>query len=270
MGNPLFADDVAQMCFNGAKSWQLNWYDDRELELNPLANGGGSQEVTMVGIADYQRTANYNPLPPVITKLRTGTSKDFYLVFNRATGANAQNDEADNLVTLVEANNPMPQTVSSLKWYGGQGSSYVIGNFGNSGDDLIIEVVEINDNDNDPWTAKVRFTLDTCTQNSDCDDGNACNGAETCSAGKCSPGIPLANCWYVSLVLIVYLILCISILAHPTHYFLFLVVMTSVRQARILHHVLPTVAPSSLRLRLKITMALVAMSSRYEQRKISL
>ena len=74
----------------------------------------------------------------------------------------------------------------------------------------------------------------------------------------------------MSLVWIVYLILCISILAHPTHYFLFLVVMTSVRQARILHHVLPTVAPSSLRLRLKITMALVAMSSRYEQRKISL
>jgi hypothetical protein len=48
------------------------------------------------------------------------------------------------------------------------------------------------------------------------------------------------------------------------------VVMTSVRQARILHHVLPTVAPSSLRQPLKITMDLVVMSSRYEQRKISL
>ena len=39
------------------------------------------------------------------------------------------------------------------------------------------------------------FRLDggiaTCTVNSDCADGNLCNGVETCSAGSCQPGTPV-------------------------------------------------------------------------------
>lgn len=31
-----------------------------------------------------------------------------------------------------------------------------------------------------------------CVQNADCDDGNACNGAEYCNAGTCKPGSPVS------------------------------------------------------------------------------
>src|SRR5262249_54561584 len=30
-----------------------------------------------------------------------------------------------------------------------------------------------------------------CASNTDCDDSNACNGAETCVAGTCAAGVPL-------------------------------------------------------------------------------
>jgi hypothetical protein len=33
-----------------------------------------------------------------------------------------------------------------------------------------------------------------CGSDTDCDDGNLCNGAETCDAGNCLPGSPLPSC----------------------------------------------------------------------------
>lgn len=42
-----------------------------------------------------------------------------------------------------------------------------------------------------------------CLSNADCDDGNACNGEETCSAdGTCNPGTSLSNCCRFSFALI--------------------------------------------------------------------
>ena len=39
---------------NAAKNWQIGWYDDRKLLLNPLNEASDwSQSVTLVGIADY-------------------------------------------------------------------------------------------------------------------------------------------------------------------------------------------------------------------------
>ncbi len=33
-----------------------------------------------------------------------------------------------------------------------------------------------------------------CNDDGDCDDGNACNGVETCIAGRCQPGAPITPC----------------------------------------------------------------------------
>lgn len=38
MGNPYYEDDVGQMCFNGAKSWQLGWYIDATMTVDPLTD----------------------------------------------------------------------------------------------------------------------------------------------------------------------------------------------------------------------------------------
>ena len=44
-----------------------------------------------------------------------------------------------------------------------------------------------NNGGNDPCTA---FCAWKCSADATCDDGNACNGAETCVAHACAPGTP--------------------------------------------------------------------------------
>ena len=99
MGNPLYSDDIGAMCFNAAKNYQLPWYDSNTIIINPR---DGDWIGKIVGIADF---ANNPDDSPVVIKIETGTSIDQFIAFNRATGINRHNDEADNEVTIVEAGN---------------------------------------------------------------------------------------------------------------------------------------------------------------------
>ena len=99
MGNPLYLDDVGAMCFNAAKSWQLGWYDDRKISINPRIE---SWKGRIIGIADYENNSLDHP---VIVKIESGTATDQYITFNRATGVNRHNEEADNEVTIVQTGN---------------------------------------------------------------------------------------------------------------------------------------------------------------------
>ena len=99
----------------------------------------------MVGIAEYaQRTDTANQ--PVTVKLETGSTTDYFIGFNRATGANAQNDEADNEVTITTSgSNGEGYSQSFLKAHLIKGESYTIPNFaGNSGQNLVITADDIN------------------------------------------------------------------------------------------------------------------------------
>lgn len=98
MGNPLYSDDIGAMCFNAAKSWQLSWYNDNKLAIDPRQQR--TWMGTMVGVADFGNNPNQYP---VVIKIETGTETDQFIAFNRATGINRHNDEADNEVTVVEA-----------------------------------------------------------------------------------------------------------------------------------------------------------------------
>ena len=139
MGNPLYSDDVGKMCFNAAKTWQLGWYNDKKITVDPLVNSDTS--VTMVGVADYA-VAGSNRY--VVTKIETGTSVDLFVAFNRATGINSQNDQADDQVTIVETgNNGESYSQSFLKATLLQGQSYVATNFAGSGQDLTITATAI-------------------------------------------------------------------------------------------------------------------------------
>ncbi|HRX84130.1 MAG TPA: hypothetical protein P5572_03845 [Phycisphaerae bacterium] len=51
------------------------------------------------------------------------------------------------------------------------------------------DTLEANSSDHLPIVADLRLV--TCTIDADCDDGNPCNGAETCTANGCAPGAPL-------------------------------------------------------------------------------
>jgi hypothetical protein len=124
MGNPLYSDDVGKMCFNPAKNWYVNWYDDYKTTVD-ITVPNISKAVSMVGVAEIK--VNNNELPAVM-KLETGTSNDYFVAFNRATGINSDNDEADDEVTIVQTgNNGESYSQSYLKATLKQGESYKIG-----------------------------------------------------------------------------------------------------------------------------------------------
>ena len=75
--------------------------------------------------------------------------------FNRASGMTADNDEGDNEVTVIQTgNNGNSYSQSSLRARGSQGVIYTIANFGETGNDLEIAVVQIDQN-SPFWTATV-------------------------------------------------------------------------------------------------------------------
>merc|ERR1712232_850252 len=96
-----------------------------------------------MGIAEYLNNPGQHP---VVVKLETGTPQDYFIAFNRAVGVNADNDEADNLVTIVQVtgNNGEGYAQSFLRGYIGQGQSFTLDGFGGSAKNIVIEVVNID------------------------------------------------------------------------------------------------------------------------------
>ena len=155
-GNPLYSDHVGDMCYNGAKSWQIGWYNDRKIMLNPktelASNANWGTMVTLVGIADYQNVVNI----PVVLKLETGTDDDYFIAFNRAVGINTDNVEADDEVTVVLAGkNGESVSSSDQKATLQVGEQYVISKFGGGGRDCPIKLVSI-DKSTSVWKANVQ------------------------------------------------------------------------------------------------------------------
>lgn len=101
MGNPLYSDDVGKMCYNPAKNWQIGWYTipTARTLLDPRS-GSGPWAYDLVGVADYSN----NPFSlPIVIKLETGSTTDYFIGFNRAVGVNSQNVQADDQVTITES-----------------------------------------------------------------------------------------------------------------------------------------------------------------------
>jgi len=154
MGNPLYSDDVGKMCFNPAKNWYLGWYGTDYVTFDPSTEGCWTG--TIIGIGEWD-SGNYGI--PVDIKIETGTSEDYFIGFNRAAGPNAQNDEADDEVTIVQTgNNGESYSQSSLKSHLTEGESYTFSNWKGSGEDLSV-IVNAIDITSTPGTAQVTIQL---------------------------------------------------------------------------------------------------------------
>jgi len=94
------------------------WYDTQDfLEID---TSQGAQTVKMMGVGEYSLQSE--PRKKIALKIANGTTRPQYIAFNSAKGANAQNDEADNQVTMMEYTGT-GYAVSSLKGYITQGNS---------------------------------------------------------------------------------------------------------------------------------------------------
>lgn len=96
MGYSYSSDDGPKMCFNAAKSWQLGWYSDKAIAIDPLLTS--SWNGRLVGMAEYKKAG---PGDMVVVKLNTPTSIDYYINFNRQTGINAETGEGGDQVLVV-------------------------------------------------------------------------------------------------------------------------------------------------------------------------
>ena len=109
MGYSYRSDDTPKMCYNPAKNWQLDWYIDKQLEIDPIADLCiEPTSFILNGIVDYENTA---PGGNVILKV----DDFFYLGFNKASDFNSESQEAKNQVTVHEKlGSPNSATISKL------------------------------------------------------------------------------------------------------------------------------------------------------------
>ena len=153
MGFSYSQDEGPRMCFNNAKNWQLGWYLDKRTSVAPLTTSS-AWTGDLVGVAQYSDIVLDNQF--VILQVVGDVNKDYYVGFNRAIGINSGTREAQNQVTIQSRATGIGFAQSTLvaKLSGGQ--SYSIPNFGNSINDVTIEVVSI-DLSSSPQTAKVNI-----------------------------------------------------------------------------------------------------------------
>ncbi|KAL9184684.1 hypothetical protein ACHAXT_012654 [Thalassiosira profunda] len=162
MGNPLFDDDISRMCYNPVKNNQIaasgSWYDEERIRVFDSGTGGPSSwRGKLIGVADYETN---NSSHPIVLKLEAGTAP-WFLGFNRATGVNANNQQASDLVTVYKVQNGggLSYSQSSLKGYLGGGRSATIRGWRSTSNNLQIMVHEINLGESPGW-ADVEVTFE--------------------------------------------------------------------------------------------------------------
>ena len=171
------------MCFNGAKSWQLGWYKDKHVVFNVV---DGSWSGKLVGHVHKKSAIDEK----VILKLNTQSDTDYYVSFNCNADHNSGTVEGGNQVTIQRMGGEGNEyAASELVAKLNAGGEYVINNFDNSGLPLTLRVNNINTAGSLQYPPYADISVGLkCGANADCDDGLACNGVETCSAGFCAPG----------------------------------------------------------------------------------
>jgi Gametolysin peptidase M11 len=137
MGYSYLYSDIPIMCFNGAKSWQLGWYIDRQSIATPLTSQWQGQ---LVGISDYGIS---NISQAVLIKVET-TTLDYYIGYNRKRGINSETQMGGNQVMITTRIPGTGAAPSSLIKMLSAGQDYVISNFNGSGKNVIIRVNSID------------------------------------------------------------------------------------------------------------------------------
>jgi hypothetical protein len=92
MGYSYGDDDWPKMCFNGAKSWQTQWYSSKTRVVDPSV--GGCFNEKLYGVASFGNSAS----SVVLVKI----GDDIYVAFNRQTGINSETQDGANQVLVTQ------------------------------------------------------------------------------------------------------------------------------------------------------------------------
>jgi len=95
-----YSRDDQQICFNAAKSFQLQWYADQSTTLNPLGGTDDQARNKFVfnGVTDYRR----NDKALVVLRLeQLKKEPDYYIGYNRKHGIHRDTMEDPDRITIV-------------------------------------------------------------------------------------------------------------------------------------------------------------------------
>jgi hypothetical protein len=141
-----------KMCFNAAKSYHSDWYNDRRTSFDAVVN---PFEGTLWGVANYPNDGI--PHENYVTVQIRGPTRTFYMTFNRQAGINSDAIAGKNQVTIVSTADTSRNVESKLEAMLSEDEKFVFGNFSN-GKALIIEVCRILENERAQVIAYVEDT----------------------------------------------------------------------------------------------------------------
>ena len=89
-------------CYNGVKSYQLGWYDDKVQSIDFQADNELSHyfKGKLIGVADYGESTEEHT---VVLKIESTSPESLYLTYNRKKGINKDTGEAGDSVTVTES-----------------------------------------------------------------------------------------------------------------------------------------------------------------------
>lgn len=152
MGYSYNLDDGPLQCFNPAKTYQLGWFDDKQIEIDPT---DGTWVGTVIGAADYAN-AIVDPNAKVVVKIKSGDDNDLYIGYNRKKSMNSEVSLGGDLLSIVEQG----EGYSKSNYLAGlsEEETKTFYKFGDTNKNLVVEFVGRNSDDE----AIVAIYFDDC------------------------------------------------------------------------------------------------------------
>ena len=174
-------DGDLQKCFNGAKLFELEWFEDKTVSINPVRYE--EFQGKLIGVSDYGDSTSDHTLVLEI-KSSEPSSNPYYLTYNRAKTINSGTSEAINEVTIVQGRSEHESTlIKKMR----ENSTEIFSDF-HEGRDLIIRTGSATTDDIvgsiDYIPISVEIEQKRCLLQNDC---NANLGP--CSSGSCVDGL---------------------------------------------------------------------------------
>lgn len=136
MGFSYNRDDGPMQCFNPAKTYQLGWFNDKVVEVDP---NDGTWVGTIIGATDYAN-AIVDQNAKVVVKIKSGEYSDLFVGYNRKKGMNSEVPLGGDRVTIVEQGQGYSQS-DYLAGLSTEDSSKTFYNFGGTNKNLVVEFV---------------------------------------------------------------------------------------------------------------------------------
>jgi hypothetical protein len=180
------------MCFNAAKSWESNWYENNKETFT--VGSDTSKEVMLKGIATSGFSVASTSDKALLKLSNTASTTDYYINFNHRTGFNSGTVEGANQVMITTAGNEggggAQSTLLAKLNQGGIWTQDI------NGFSITVTVISIDTTAGNAiiCVTQTGFSCSGCVSDAACDDGNPCT-TNTCDAGSCvTTNNNLGNC----------------------------------------------------------------------------